>query len=77
MTATALPGTPPAETAVEREAPDAPVRPKASRDDWTMRLLMVVIGLYLVVAIAIPLGSVLLRSFQTFAFSLSELEIDV
>ena len=77
MTATALPGTPPAETAVEREAPDAPVRPKASRDDWTMRLLMVVIGLYLVVAIAIPLGSVLLRSFQTFAFSLSELEIEV
>ena len=42
-----------------------------------MRLLILVIGAYLIVAIAIPLGAVLLRSFQTFAFSLSELEIQV
>jgi iron(III) transport system permease protein len=76
MTATTLPGSLPAEAA-EREAPEAPVKPRASRDDWTMRALMLVIGLYLVVAIAIPLGSVLLRSFQTFAFSLWELEIEV
>jgi iron(III) transport system permease protein len=77
MTATTLPGSLPAEREAEQRAPDAPVRPKASRDDWTMRLLMVVIGVYLVVAIAIPLGAVLLRSFQTFSFSLGELEIQV
>jgi iron(III) transport system permease protein len=76
MTATTLPGTLPAEAA-ERESPEVPVKPRASRDDWTMRALMLVIGLYLVVAIAIPLGSVLLRSFQTFAVSLAELEIQV
>jgi len=77
MTATALPGTLPGSAAGERPAPDAPVKPKASRDDWTMRLLMLVIGLYLVVAIAIPLGAVLLRSIQTFSFTLSELELQI
>jgi iron(III) transport system permease protein len=76
MTATTLPSSMPAQVA-EQEAPDAPVKPRASRDDWTMRALMLVIGLYLVVAIAIPLGSVLLRSFQTYAFALAELEIQV
>jgi len=76
MTATALPGTLAPEAAVS-PSPDAPVRPKASRDDWAMRLMMVVIGAYLIVAIAIPLGAVLLRSFQTFSFQLSELEIEV
>src|SRR5690606_5270549 len=61
----------------ERPLPGAPVRPKASRDDWAMRLMMLVIGAYLVVAIAIPLGAVLLRSIQTFSFSLAELEVQV
>lgn len=69
----------PSSAAVAPTAPAAPprVRPQASRDDWTMRALMLVIGLYLVVAIAIPLAAVLSRSFETFAFALDELEIQV
>lgn len=52
-------------------------RPKAGRDDWTMRALMGVIGLYLLVALALPLYAMLSKSFETYAFSLSELELQV
>jgi len=40
------------------------VKPKSSRDDWTMRALMVVIGVYLVVALALPLFVMLSKSFE-------------
>ncbi len=40
------------------------VRPQWSRDDWAMRALMAVIGLYLVVTLAIPLGIMLAKSLQ-------------
>ena len=52
-------------------------RPKAGRDDWTMRALMGVIGLYLLVALALPLYAMLSKSFETYAFSLAELELQV
>lgn len=41
-----------------------PVRPKISRDDKTMRLLMVGIGLFLVVAVLLPLYAMLSKSVQ-------------
>ncbi|MDJ0955663.1 MAG: putative 2-aminoethylphosphonate ABC transporter permease subunit, partial [Arenicellales bacterium] len=40
------------------------VKPKSSRDDWQMRFFMLVIGLYLLVALAFPLYAMLSKSFQ-------------
>ncbi len=40
------------------------IKPKASRDDWQMRAFMLVIGLYLLVALAFPLYAMLSKSFQ-------------
>ena len=42
----------------------AVVRPESSRDDWLMRAFIAVIGLYLVVALALPLGLMLGKSLQ-------------
>jgi len=62
--------------AAER-TPDPRVRPKAGRDDWTMRALMAVIGLYLLVALALPLYAMFSKSFETYSFQLAELEFQV
>ena len=40
------------------------VKPKSSRDDWTMRAMMIVIGTYLVVALALPLFAMLSKSVE-------------
>ncbi|KKJ75701.1 phosphonate ABC transporter permease [Kiloniella litopenaei] len=40
------------------------VKPKASRDDWTMRAFMVMIGAYLLIALAFPLYTMLSKSFE-------------
>lgn len=40
------------------------IKPKISRDDWVMRLTMVAIALYLLVAIAFPLYALLSKSFE-------------
>ena len=40
------------------------VRPKSSRDDWTMRAFMGVIGIYLIVALAMPLYAMLSKSVE-------------
>ena len=39
------------------------VKPKASHDDWIMRLYMTIIGLYLLVSLALPLYVMLVKSF--------------
>jgi iron(III) transport system permease protein len=41
------------------------VRPKLGRDDWTMRAFLVLVGLYLVVTLALPLGMMLAKSLQS------------
>jgi iron(III) transport system permease protein len=40
------------------------VRPQVSRDEWVMRAGLAVIGLYLLVALALPLGVMLAKSFR-------------
>ncbi len=40
------------------------VKPKSSRDDWTMRAFMGVIGLYLLVALALPLYTMLAKGLE-------------
>ncbi|MGR3983862.1 MAG: putative 2-aminoethylphosphonate ABC transporter permease subunit [Gammaproteobacteria bacterium] len=47
-----------------------PVRPKASRDDKIMGGYMLVIGIYLLIALALPLYAMLSKSFSTFYFDL-------
>jgi len=50
--------------AVARPAAAPLVRPQVSRDEWLMRLGLAVIGLYLVVALALPLWGMLAKSFH-------------
>lgn len=40
------------------------IKPKISKDDWVMRLTMVAIALYLLIAIAFPLYALLSKSFE-------------
>jgi len=60
------------------EVDPAPViHPKTSKDDRTMTGFMLVIGLYLIIALAFPLYTMLSKSFSTFAFDLSNFEFQV
>jgi iron(III) transport system permease protein len=58
-------------------APARLVRPKLGRDDWMMRGFMVVIGLYLLIALAFPLYAMLSKSVETYAFRLDQFEVQV
>src|SRR3989304_3560987 len=52
-------------TLADRAAVPAPlIKAKAGRDEWTMRVFMVLIGLYLVATLALPLWAMLSKSFQ-------------
>lgn len=63
---------------VTAESVSAPViKPKVGRDDWAMRAFMVMIGLYLIVALALPLYAMMSKSFETYAFKLGEIEFQV
>ncbi len=63
---------------VAQAARSAPaVRPKLGRDDWSMRAFMAVIGLYLLIALALPLYAMLSKSFETYAFALDRIEFQV
>ena len=66
-------------TAAQNPDSDHPViiRPKASRDDKVMVGYMLVIGLYLVVALALPLYAMLSKSFSTSYFDLTNFEFQV
>ncbi|MFV2093025.1 MAG: hypothetical protein ACC634_08070, partial [Hyphomicrobiales bacterium] len=45
-------------------------KPQLSSDDWIMRAFMGVIALYLIVSLALPLYTMLSKSFSTFSFDL-------
>jgi len=53
------------------------VRPKLGRDDWAMRGLMVAIGLYLVIALALPLYAMMSKSFEIYVFEPDKIEFQV
>jgi len=53
------------------------IRPKISSDDKTKVAFMAVIGLYLFVALALPLYAMLSKSFSTYSFDLSNFEFQV
>jgi len=53
------------------------IKPKLGRDDWAQRSFMLVIGLYLIVALALPLYAMLSKAFTTYHFDLAKYEIQV
>lgn len=55
----------------------SPVKLKLDRDGAIKRLFMVVIGLYLIVALALPLYAMLSKSFVTYGFDLDRYEFQV
>jgi iron(III) transport system permease protein len=58
-------------------APAPIIRPKTSKDDRLMAVFMIVIALYLVIALALPLYTMLSKSFTTSAFDLQKYEFQV
>ena len=58
--------------------PDGPlIKGKLSRDDYIMRLGMVIIAIYLLVTMVLPLWAMLSKSFSTYQFDLAAYEIQV
>lgn len=53
------------------------VRAKLGRDDWMMRALMGVIGLYLILTLALPLYAMMSKSVEIYAFRLAAIEFQV
>ena len=63
---------------VAQAAAAAPtIKPKLGRDDWAMRAFMGVIGLYLLVALAFPLYTMMSKSFEAYSFELDAIEFQV
>ncbi|MEI6535731.1 MAG: ABC transporter permease subunit, partial [Verrucomicrobiaceae bacterium] len=54
------------------------VKPKAGRDDYLMLLFVCLIGLYLVVSLALPIGLMLWKSMEvrTFDYNAIEMQVD-
>jgi iron(III) transport system permease protein len=53
------------------------VKPKLGRDDRAQRGFMLVIGLYLIIALALPLYAMLSKAFTTYHFDLGQYEVQV
>jgi iron(III) transport system permease protein len=51
------------------------IRPKLGRDDFLLRAVMAVIGLYLLVTLALPLWAMLSKSFEAYEFRLTQIEV--
>ncbi|AEH83450.1 putative iron uptake ABC transporter permease protein (plasmid) [Sinorhizobium meliloti SM11] len=63
--------------AVDFLPPGRAVRQQISGDDWLKRAVMLVVGIYLVVALALPLFVMLSKSFSTYTFDLHQFEFQV
>ena len=53
------------------------IKPKLGRDDWLMRGFMGLIAVYLVVTLALPLYTMMSKSFSTYSFDLGGYEFQV
>ena len=53
------------------------LKAKMSRDDWVMRGYMIAIGIYLIVALALPLYAMLSKAFETSRFDLAQFQVQV
>lgn len=53
------------------------IKPKLGRDDWIMRGFIALIAIYLVIALAFPLYTMLSKAFATHHFDLTQFELQV
>ncbi|MEM7045988.1 MAG: hypothetical protein AAF543_24520, partial [Pseudomonadota bacterium] len=60
------------------EAPPAarPIRAKLGKDDWTLRLLIGLVALYLLATLAFPLYAILTKSATVYDFQFAEIGIE-
>lgn len=56
-------------------APEPRVRPQLGRDDWIMRAFLAVIAVYLIAALALPLATMVSKSFEVRTFHYDSIEI--
>ena len=54
-----------------------PARVRLDRDAWMVRAFILVIAVYLVVALALPLYTMLSKSFSTYRFDLATFELQI
>ncbi|MDH3663368.1 MAG: putative 2-aminoethylphosphonate ABC transporter permease subunit, partial [Alphaproteobacteria bacterium] len=55
---------------------EKPIRAKLGRDDWTLRILIGLVGLYLLAALAFPLYAILTKSVDVYDFRFAAIEIE-
>ncbi|MEZ5931591.1 MAG: putative 2-aminoethylphosphonate ABC transporter permease subunit [Alphaproteobacteria bacterium] len=55
---------------------DRPIRAKLGRDDWTLRILIGLVALYLLVTLALPLYAILAKSATVYDFRFAEIGIE-
>ena len=53
-----------------------PIRAKLGRDDWTLRILIGLVGLYLLATLALPLYAILAKSATVYNFRFAEIGIE-
>lgn len=53
------------------------IRPKTSRDAWIMFAYLVMIGIYLIAALALPLYTMIAKSFEDYGYKLEAFEFQV
>ena len=52
------------------------IKPRLGRDDWLLRALMAVIGLYLLITLAFPLSAMLSKSFEAYELRLGQIAVE-
>jgi iron(III) transport system permease protein len=52
------------------------IKPRLGRDDWLLRALMAVIGLYLLITLALPLWAMLSKSFEAYELRLGQIAVE-
>src|SRR5690606_10962450 len=53
------------------------IRPRISRDSWIMFAYLVMVGLYLMAALALPLYTMIAKSFEDYGYNLYAFEFQV
>jgi iron(III) transport system permease protein len=60
----------------ERAVAAACIKPRLGRDDFLLRAVMAVVGLYLLITLALPLWAMLSKSFEAYEFRLAQIEVE-
>jgi iron(III) transport system permease protein len=63
-------------TVAARAAAAPRIKPRLGRDDWLLRALMAVIGLYLLITLAFPLWAMLSKSFEAYELRLEQIAVE-